>query len=171
MSRKNLALSSIALVLITVIIILSYEVFHLRQDPKVYNFTIETDDLRIKDIEFVVIPGSNSMYVSDHILERVWEDNQISDVTYGISIDGKMLLSLSQAGDPFTLPDASKGMIHYTTNNLITNVNARTDDKIKIEIKYKVNGVATNKVSTVKLENLIKPFTTTGEKNKNIIHL
>ncbi|EJW15438.1 hypothetical protein M5X00_31035 [Paenibacillus alvei] len=170
MFRKHFALPSLCLILIVATIILSYQQFHFRQDPKVYSFTIETPDLRIKNIEFVVYPGSNSVYVSDHDLEIIGENKQFSSVAYGISIHGKMILSLSQANDPFTLPDASNGKITYTSRNLIRDVKVRTDDEINIEIVYKANGVTTNKVSTVKLTNIMKPFSTTGD-NNNIIHL
>lgn len=76
MSRRNLTLTSLCLILITTIIILSYQQFLLRQDPKIYSFTIETTDFRIKDIEFVVYPASNSVYVSDHYLEIIGENKQ-----------------------------------------------------------------------------------------------
>ncbi|MNN35601.1 hypothetical protein D3C81_1494550 [compost metagenome] len=171
MFRKNLALASLCLILITTIIILSYQQFLLRQDPKIYSFTIETTDFRIKDVEFVVYPASNSVYVSDHYLEIIRENKRFSSVAYDISIDGKMILSNNQANDPFTLPDAFNGKIIYTFRNLIRDVKVRTNDEINIEIIYEVNGVTNNKAGTVKLKNLIKPFSTTGDNNKNIIHL
>ncbi|HEY4392062.1 MAG TPA: hypothetical protein VGN02_12020 [Paenibacillus sp.] len=171
MFRKNLALTSLCLILITAIIILSYQQFLLRQDPKVYSFTIVTTDFQIKDIEFVVYPASSSVYVSDHYLEKIGENKRFSSVAYSISIDEKMILSNNQADDPFTLPDAFEGKIHYTFGNLIKGVKVRTDDEINIEIIYEVNGVTNHKVGTAKLKNLIKPFSTTGENNKNIIHL
>ncbi|MNO94371.1 hypothetical protein D3C76_859890 [compost metagenome] len=171
MFRKNLALASLCLILITTIIILSYQQFLLRQDPKIYSFTIETTDFRIKDVEFVVYPASNSVYVSDHYLEIIGENKRFSSVAYDISIDGKMILSNNQANDPFTLPDAFNGKIIYTFRNLIRDVKVRTNDEINIEIIYEVNGVTNNKAGTVKLKNLIKPFSTTGDNNKNIIHL
>ncbi|MNT98162.1 hypothetical protein D3C72_2406840 [compost metagenome] len=82
-----------------------------------------------------------------------------------------MILSNNQANDPFTLPDAFNGKIIYTFRNLIRDVKVRTNDEINIEIIYEVNGVTNNKAGTVKLKNLIKPFSTTGDNNKNIIHL
>jgi hypothetical protein len=171
MFRRNLFLASLCLILITTIIILSYQQFLLRQDPKVYSFTIETTDFRINDIEFVVYPASNSVYVSDHYLEIIGENKRFSSVAYDISIDQKIILSNNQADDPFTLPDAFKGKIVYTLRNLIPDVKVRSNDEINIEMIYEVNGVTNNKVGTVKLKNVIKPFSTTGDNNKNIIHL
>lgn len=82
-----------------------------------------------------------------------------------------MILSISQADDPFTLPDAVNGKINYSSKFLIQDVKVRTDDEINIEIIYEVNGVTINKVGTAKLRNLIKPFSTTNDNNKNFIHL
>ncbi|GGG20979.1 hypothetical protein GCM10010913_49030 [Paenibacillus aceti] len=71
MFRKNLALTSLCLILITTIIILSYQQFLLHQDPKVYSFTIETTDFRIRNIKLIDYPASSSVYVSDHYLEII----------------------------------------------------------------------------------------------------
>lgn len=171
MFRKSLALTSLCLILITTVIILSYQQFLLRHDPRVYNFTIETTDFRIKNIELVDYPASSTVYVSDHYLELIGGNKQFSSVAYSISIGEKMILSNNQADDPFTLPDAFNGKIYYTFGNLIKGVKVRTDDEINIEIIYEVNGVTNHKTGTAKLKNLIKPFSTTGENNKNIIYL
>lgn len=169
MSGKNIALASLSVCLIVAVIFLFYQRFQLHQDPKVYNFTIETSDLRIKDIEFVIYP--NSVYVSDHDLEVIGEDKQFNGVAYSVSIGGNMVLSNSQADDPFTLPDALQGKLHYTTTGLLQDVAVRKDDEVSIDVIYKVNGVTRNTNGTAKLKSMIKPFSTTGDHGKNVIRL
>ncbi|MHA0857785.1 hypothetical protein [Paenibacillus sp. CMAA1364] len=172
MFRKHIMLTLVCLTLITTIAIIFYQQVQLRQDPKVYSFTVATADLRINDIEFVVYPGSNSVYVAGHSLEVIGEDKQFSGVSYIISIDEQMILSNSQADDPFTLPDATfNGKIAKIYMNLIQDVKVRNDDEINIKVIYKVNGDTIHKVGTAKLKKLIKPFSTTNDNNKNIIRL
>lgn len=171
MFKRHYLLTSLCLVLVAAVVLMSYSLFQSRQAPKVYSFTLMTADLRINDIEFAVINSSKSLYISDHVLERIGEDKQISDVVYRIDLNGVMVLSLSQQGNPFTLPDAYNGKINYTTRNLIKKVKVRPDDEVTIQIKYKVNGITTTKEGKVKLKKIEKPFSTTGDLNKNFVRL
>jgi len=161
-------LVSLVLIFITNIVALFYYQFQLRKEPRVYNFTVETVDLRIKDIEFVVYPSSNSVYVTGHDLENIERDQQFSGIAYGISIGGKSILSLSQADNPFTLPDSVHGIINFNTRTLIRDVKVRNNDTVSIELKYKVNGMTKNLTGTVKLSHIIKPFSSAS---KNVIRL
>lgn len=169
MFRKHLMLSLFCLVLLVIVVILSLDLFQFRQDPKVYNFSIETKDLRIKGVEFVVYDNSNTIYVTEHELEKVGEDKQFSSVSYGISIGEKMILSLSQADNPFTLPDSFQGKIKYNTRNLIQDIRVRRHDTVHVEVIYEVNGVANHVKGTVKLSDIIK--STSSPDNTNVIRL
>ncbi|MGG0824717.1 hypothetical protein ABE099_17780 [Paenibacillus turicensis] len=171
MFKGKLALISLCFILIITIVILTYQQNSLRQDPRVYSFSIETSDFKIKDIEFVVYPATNSVYVTDQYLEVIGENKRFSNIAYEISINNKMILSNSQAEDPFNLPDAYNGKITYTLRNLIQNAPVKSNDEINIKLIYVVNGVTNNKVGTAKLENLIKPTSTTGDNNLNTIRL
>lgn len=169
MVGKHRAAALLGLILITTIVILLYYQFQLREDPKVYSFTVETTDLRIKDIEFVVYSNANSVYITSHDLERIGDDKQFSGVTYGISVGGTMILSLSQADDPFILPDSFQGKVNYNTRNLIQDVKAREHDTVNIELFYTVNGVAKNVTGTVNLSKIAKSISSSD--NKNVIQL
>ncbi|GIP53495.1 hypothetical protein [Paenibacillus vini] len=169
MVGKHRAAALLGLILITTIVILLYYQFQLREDPKVYSFTVETADLRIKDIEFVVYSNANSVYITSHDLERIGDDKQFSGVTYGISVGGTMILSLSQADDPFILPDSFQGKVNYNTRNLIQDVKAREHDTVNIELLYTVNGVAKNVTGTVNLSKIAKSISSSD--NKNVIQL
>lgn len=164
MTRKNIVLTSIGLVLIGTIIVLFYNQLQYRQEPKVYNFAIETKDLRINDIEFVTYP--NSLYLADHHLEVVGDNKHFSGVAYAISINGQAILSLSQADDPFTLPDSFQGRMNYSTRNLFQGVKVGSSDSVDIEIVYKVNGVDQNVTGTVNIRDIMK-----STDHKNIIRL
>lgn len=164
MIRKYRAVVSIGLVLIGLMIILFYYQPQLRQNPKVYNLTIETEDFRINDIEFVTY--ADSLYTSDHYLEIIGKDKRFSGVSYGLSIDGDWILSLNQGDDPFTLPDSFQGKINYNTRNLFQGIKVRDHDTVYIEIMYEVNGVTKNLSRTVKVGELIKSFSST---DRNLI--
>lgn len=162
---KRYVLTSISLILFVAIIVLSVQQFQLRQIPKVYNFTVETDDFRLQGLEFVVNRSSNSVYVTGHDLEATGADQQFAGIVYGISIEDQMILSVSQADDPFTLPDAYEGKRHYDTRYLMENVKVREQDTVYIEIKYTVNGVAKHLKGNVKLNSLVKPFSSSDQQN------
>ncbi|MEK5476596.1 hypothetical protein NYE70_06550 [Paenibacillus sp. FSL R5-0407] len=169
MVGKHRAAALLGLILITTIVILLYYQFKLREVPKVYSFTVETEDLRIKDVEFVVYSNANSVYIAGHNLEKIGDDKQFSGVTYGISVGGTMILSLSQADDPFTLPDSFQGKMNDNTRNLIQNVKAREHDTVNIELLYMVNGGAKNVTGTVNLSKIAKSISSSD--NKNVIRL
>lgn len=171
MFKGKIPLILLCFIFITTTIILVYQQISLRQDPRVYSFSVETSDFKIKDIEFVVYPATNSVYVTDQYLEVIGENKKFSNIAYEISINNKMILSINQAEDPFALPDAYNGKITYFLRNLIQDAPVKSTDEININLIYVVNGVTYNKVGAAKLENLIKPTSTTGDNNLNTIHL
>lgn len=154
--------------IVSIVILFNYQ-FQLRGGPQVYSFTVETADLRIKDIEFVMYSNADSVYIAGHDLEKIGDDKQFSGVTYGISVGGTMILSLSQADDPFTLPDSFQGKVNYNIRNLIKDVNVRKQDTVNIELIYTVNGVAKNVTGTVNLSKIAKSISSSD--NKNVIRL
>lgn len=154
MNTKNVVLTSIGLGLIVVMIVLIYNPFRFHQEPKVYNFAIETADLRINDIEFVTYP--NSLYLADHHLEVVGDNKHFTGVAYGLTIGGKSILSISQADDPFMLPDSFQGKIYYSTRNLIQGVKVGPHDSVYVEIAYEVNGVSRKITGNVKVSDIVK---------------
>ncbi|WP_018749887.1 hypothetical protein [Paenibacillus sanguinis] len=163
--RKRYVLTSISLILFVAVIVLSVQQFQLKQVPKVYNFTVETDDFRLQGLEFVVNQGSNSVYVTGHDLEVTGADQQFAGIVYGISIEDQMILSVNQAGDPFTLPDTYEGKRHYDTRYLMENVKVKAQDNVYIEIKYTVNGTAKHLTGNVKLHSLMKPFSSSDQQH------
>lgn len=164
MFRRYIVLTSIVLALI-ILFILIYGQNQVGEDPKVYQFAVETSDLRIADIEFVTY--SHSLYITDHHLEIIGDNKQFSGVSYGISIGGKMILSVSQADDPFTLPDSFQGQLNYNTRNLLQDIKVKGHDKVGIEIRYEVNGVTKHLTGSVPLSKIIK----SSSDNKNVIRL
>lgn len=154
MARKHRALVTFGFIAILTIGIFATYLLQLQQDPKVYNLTIETEDLRINDIEFVAY--ADSLYISDHNLEMIGEGKRFSGVSYGLSMGGDWILSLSQGDNPFTLPDAFAGKINYNTRNLIQDIKLRNHDTVHIEVMYEVNGLKKSLSGTIKAGDLIK---------------
>ncbi|RUT48430.1 hypothetical protein EJP82_00325 [Paenibacillus anaericanus] len=165
--KKYIVTISFSLIFIALIGVLFYNQSQIRQTPTIYVFDIETDDFYIKDIEFVVLP--DYIYVAKQYLEVIGENKVFDGVSYGLSIGENMIVSLSQADDPFHLPDTANGKIYYNTNNLFENMKVSKEDSIHVEIHYKVNGESKDVVGEIKLSDVVKPFTLTGERKP--IHL
>lgn len=166
--KKHAVPISFIIIFIALIAILFYNQSQIRQVPTVYSFDLETDDFYIKDIEFVVMP--HSLYVAKQYLEVIGEDKIFDGIRYGLSIGENSIVSLSQADDPFQLPDTANGTIkNFNTNNLFENVKVSKQDTIKVEIHYTVNGESKDVVGEIKLSDVVKPFTSTGDRKP--IHL
>lgn len=165
--KKYIVTVSFSLIFIALIGVLFYNQSQIRQVPTVYAFDIETDDFYIKDIEFVVLP--NSIYVAKQYLEVIGENKVFDGVSYILSVGENMIVSLSQADNPFHLPNTANGKIYFNTNHLFENVNIGKEDSIHVEIHYKVNGESKDIVGEIKLSDVVKPFTSTGERQP--IHL
>lgn len=165
MSRRNLLLSAvIGLILIVfTLFLLFYNRFLSREEPRVYNVTIETSDVRIKDIEFVTFP--KFIYTTDHDLEVIGAEKEFLGISYVISVHGKQILSVSQADNPFTLPDAYQGKISYDTRNLLQGINIDNDDKLNIEIRYEVDGEQKNLFREIDIKQILKPYSSTDSGN------
>ena len=164
MSRKKWFIStSIGLILVAFVIYIFYNSLQPREEPRVYNLSLETTDLRIKDIEFVTYP--DFVYITDHYLEAIDTDKKISGITYGISINGKSILSLSQADNPFTLPEAYQGKVYFETSNLMQGINVENDDKLNIQIIYEVDGERKDISKEIKVKDVLKPSQATTASN------
>ncbi|GGH37830.1 hypothetical protein [Paenibacillus segetis] len=160
--KKHAISISFVIIFIALIAVLFYNQSQIRQVPSVYTFDIETEDFYIKDIEFVVMP--HSLYVTKQYLEVIGEDKIFDGISYGLSIGENRIVSLSQADDPFHLPDTANSKIYFNTNNLFKNMQVSKSDTIKVEIHYKVNGESKDIVGEIKLSDVVKPFTLTGDK-------
>ncbi|WMT42461.1 hypothetical protein RE628_08945 [Paenibacillus sp. D2_2] len=142
--RRALFISSIVLNAVFVIMIafLSYRLTQLDQDPELYSFDLATDDFYIRNIEMVVYP--DSIYVGEQYLDRNGDEKTFDGISYGLKLGGHMVASVSQADDPFTLPDAAGGRIMMPTNNLIKRVKIGNVDSLEVTIEYTVDGKAKN---------------------------
>lgn len=146
-----------------------------------YNFDIETGDFAIKGIELVA--HSRTLYVSSHYLEKLTEAaagnsgsaDVIEDVRYLISVGETNILSVSQADNPFALPDSwvtntTEGLYMSHTSHS-QNLRVRPNDTLHIQVLYKINGKEQKRVGKVKLGEIVKPSEfNTGDK-WNVIDL
>ncbi|MNJ45282.1 hypothetical protein D3C77_403700 [compost metagenome] len=160
--RKSLSSLSIIAVLFGLVVISIYSQYQLRYGQSVYNFDIQTDDFYIRDIEFVVSPYS--LFVTGHYLEVIGNDKTFDGISYGLSVGGTMIMSRSQAGNPFILPHTANGIEYVDISNLINNIKVRKHDSIKVEIQYEVNGNSKDIVGDIKLSDVAKRFTSTEMK-------
>lgn len=163
MVRKRKAIVAFGLIVIAMIGMLVYYLFQLQQGPRVYNLTVETEDFRIKDIEFVTY--ADSLYITDHQLEVVGEWKHFSGVSYGLSIDGTWIMSLSQGDDPFTLPHSFEGKVNYKTGNMFEGIKVREQDTVEIKVVYEVDGVSKSLSREVKLSEILKSSSAPNEVN------
>lgn len=163
MARKRRAIVVFGLIIITMIGMLAYYLLQLHQNPKVYNLTIETEDFRIKDIEFVTY--ADSLYITDHELEVIGDWKHFSGISYGLSIDGTWILSLSQGDDPFKLPHSLEGKVNYNTGNMFEGMKVRDQDTVQIEIVYEVDGVSKSLSRAIKIGEMLKSSSEVDDNN------
>lgn len=128
-----------------------------------YNFDIQTDDFYIRNLNFVA--GQNDTYVSGYHLESKDSSKIIDGFAFGITVNGKYVLSSSQGGDPFTLPDAHEGIMnYYESGSLLTKTSLKPSDNLKIQLQYKVDGQRKEVIGEVELAELKKPLTVVSNK-------
>ncbi|NWL89623.1 hypothetical protein DMN77_18925 [Paenibacillus sp. 79R4] len=147
-------------VFVITVAFLSYRLTELNQEPKLFSFDVATDDLFIKNVELVVYP--DSIYVGDQYLERNGDEKSFEGVSYGLHLGGRMITSVSQANDPFTLPDAAGGRTLMSTNNVFKGTNISKDDPIDVIVTYKVNGKTKNYTGQFLLSEVQKPHSRVG---------
>jgi hypothetical protein len=124
------------------IVFLSFRLTQLDQDPELYSFDLATDDFYIRNVEMAVYP--NSIYVGEQYLERNGDEKTFDGISYGLNLGGNMVASVSQADDPFTLPDAAGGRIMMPTGNLIKDIKFSNDDRMDVIMTYTVDGKVKN---------------------------
>ncbi|MCM3040432.1 hypothetical protein M3201_12075 [Paenibacillus motobuensis] len=160
--RRAVFLGSIMLNVVFVILVafLSYRLTQLDQEPKLYSFDLATDDLHIKNVEIVVYP--DSIYVGEQYLERNGDEKSFEGISYGLNLGGRMVTSVSQADDPFTLPDAAGGRFIMSTNNVFKRINISENDTINVLVIYKVDGKTKNYTGQFSLSEVKRPFSWVG---------
>lgn len=134
-----------------------YSQYQLRYGQTVYTFDIATEDLYLRDIDLVAV-SPYALFTTGHFLEINGENKSFDGISYGFSLGETMILSLSQAGDPFTFPDAANGKAYSDTSNLIQDIRVRKRDSLQVEIHYTVNGEPKEIVGEIKLSDVIRPF-------------
>ncbi|WP_460320311.1 hypothetical protein [Paenibacillus sp. YSY-4.3] len=144
-----------------------YNQYQLRYGQTVYAFDIETEDLYIRDIEITAV-SPYALFITGHFLEMNGDNKSFDGIRYGFSMDGTMILSRSQAGDPFTFPDAANGKTYSGTGSLIKDLRVHKLDSLQVEIHYTVNGEPKNIAGDIKLADVIKPF---SYNNHKVVHL
>lgn len=167
MKKRTLILTMMTILLGFMTISFFYSQYQLRYGQTVYTFDIETEDLYIRDIEIVAV-SPYALVITGHFLEINGENKSFDGISYGFSINDTMILSRSQADDPFTLPDAANGKSHFNTSNLIENFRVRKQDSLQVEIHYTVNSETKDFAGEIKLRDVTKPFSSTSKK---VIHL
>jgi len=160
--RRAVLISSIALnaVFVIVIAFLSYRLIQPHQEPQLYSFDLATDEFYIRNVEMAVYP--DSIYVGDQYLERNGDERAFDGISYGLSLGGHMVASVSQADDPFILPDAVGGRIIMPTGNLIKDVKVITGDRIDVTMIYTVDGQAKNFSGHFLLSEVKRPYSWIG---------
>lgn len=166
MKKRVLVLIMMTILFGFMSISLIYSQYQLRYGQTVYTFDIETEDLYFRDIQIAAFPYS--LFITGHFLEVMGENKSFDGISYVFSINDTMILSRSQADDPFTLPDAANGKQYSNTSNLIEDIRVRKQDSLQVEIHYTVNGEPKDIAGEIKLSDVTKPFSSI--KNK-VVHL
>jgi hypothetical protein len=111
-------------------------------------------------MEMVVYP--DSIYVGEQYLERNGDEKSFEGISYSLNLGGQMITSVSQADDPFTLPDAAGGRIIMSTNNVFKHFHINDDDTIDVIVNYKVDGKTKNYTGQISLSEVKRPYSWIG---------
>jgi hypothetical protein len=143
--------------LISFIFLFVYNQIELHRPLKHYNFDVEADDFYIRNLNFA--SDYNNTFVTGYHLESKDVSKKFDGVALIVMVNGKQLLSSSQADDPFRLPDANEGVAYYYSHNYaIPNTSLRSDDDLSVELYYTVDGQHKEMTGEVELSKLKKPF-------------
>ncbi|AZK44981.1 hypothetical protein [Paenibacillus lentus] len=167
MKKRMLIRALITILVLWMSLSFFYSQYQLRYGQTVYTFDIATEDLYFRDMDIVAV-SPYALYTTGHFLEIRGENKSFDGISYGFSIGDTMILSRSQAGDPFTFPDASNGKVYCDTSNLIKDIRVHKRDSLQVEIHYTVNGEPKEIVGEIKLSDVIRPF---SYNNNKIVHL
>ncbi|MFC7678992.1 hypothetical protein [Paenibacillus sp. GCM10028914] len=154
---------SIVAIFASLIAFAVYSQYQLRQEPVVYSFDIQTEDFSINDIVLVAYP--NSLYVAgNYYLEMIGDNKQFDGIGFELSIRERSIMSLSQAGHQFDLPHAAAGKIYVDSYGVLNGITIRKNDIVDVDIRYNINGRAKKVVGEIKLIDVVKPFSSTGDR-------
>lgn len=131
MQRKTLSIS-IGIVISLLLVINVFTYVTLTRKPKVYNMTVVTEDLVLKDLTLVSF--NKYLYLDKgSYLEKKEINKNISDILIVAEIDGNNIEF--SAGKDFT-----EEKYHLNISKFIK-ANIDKDSILKISIKYSVNGI------------------------------
>lgn len=143
--------------LISFIFLFVYNQIELHRPLKHYNFDVEADDFYIRNLNFA--SDYNNTFVTGYHLESKDVSKKFDGVSLIVMVNGKQLLSSSQANDPFRLPDAGEGVTYYYSHNYaIPNTSLKSNDDLSVELYYTVDGRHKEMTGKVELSKLKKSF-------------
>lgn len=143
MQRKTLSIS-IGIVISLLLAINVFTYVTLTRKPKVYNMTVVTEDLVLKDLTLVSF--NKYLYLDKgSYLEKKEINKNISDILIVAEIDGNNIEF--SAGKDFTEEK------YYLNTSKFIKANIDKDSILKISIKYSVNGIQKEFHDNIKIIN------------------
>ncbi len=143
MQRKTLSIS-IGIVISLLLAINVFTYVTLTRKPKIYNMTVVTEDLVLKDLTLVSF--NKYLYLDKgSYLERKEVNKNISDIIIVAEIDGN---SIEFSGDKDFIEER-----YYFNSAKFIKTNIDKDSILKISIKYNTDGIQKEFHDNIKIIN------------------
>lgn len=151
MIKKKFFITVLTLLIISIFLNLYYMVKSATL-PTIYEANIPLDHVMLKNFSFIAY--DNSVYIDrSSYLEKVGRDNDINNLSLSVSIDDKLIVSLS------TRDTYWQDYRHYLDSGLLSkNIRISNDSFLQVKAKYTVNGENKESYKEIKLRELIKTY-------------